>query len=256
MLLSVSEQLHRGAQNSVWQKNCMIDLGSTDFYIGVPSLPRDEIEAYSSRLFDIWDTHVGAELGLDDYSLALEIEEGSIKGSGKLGATVAALYLGVCGYGSLVQGIQTIRSHVIAAGNYLAETAHSSLGPNKPSPSVRRRSGELGRLQRLFYRVQRREITVDEAMQQAEIIIGSDAPTAPEFLKSLNDSLRNTPLIPDQLSLALEEFEEEPIPEEKNQNQAPRLPRPKEALPPANQFRVEIWRESKKGNKTVRVIEL
>jgi len=234
----------------------MIELGSTEFYIGVPSLPRDKFEAYSSHLFDIWDAHVENELGLNDYSLALEIEEGSIKGFGKLGATITALYFGICGYGSFIQGIQTIRDHTTAVGDYLAERAHSTLGPTQAVPSIKRRGGQLGQLQRLFLKVQRREITVDEAMRDAELILGSDAATAPEFMARLNDSLRSAPLYPKQISLALEGLEEEPAPPERNRNQAPRTPRPKEALPPANQLRVEIWRESKRGKKRVRVIEL
>ena len=131
----------------------MIDLGSTDFYIRVPSMPRNEFEAYSSGLFDIWDTHVGRELSLEDYSLSLEVEEGSIKVKGKILAGLAALYFGIGAYGSFIQGIQIIRGQVVSVGEYLAEKAHNTLGPNQPAPTVKKRSGALGQLQRLFVKV-------------------------------------------------------------------------------------------------------
>jgi hypothetical protein len=94
----------------------MIDLGSTDFYFRVPSMPRKEFEAYSSQLFDIWDAHVGRELSLEDYALSLEVEEGSVKGRGTILAGLLALYVGIGQYGSFIRGIQTIRGQVASAG--------------------------------------------------------------------------------------------------------------------------------------------
>lgn len=49
----------------------MIDIGSTDFLIAVPSLAGDEFESYSSRLFDTWDEYVEKSLKLPDYSISL-----------------------------------------------------------------------------------------------------------------------------------------------------------------------------------------
>jgi hypothetical protein len=59
----------------------MIDLGTTDFFIGVPSMSRGKFKEYSTRLFDEWEDHVSRTLELPDYSLALEVEEGSVKGA-------------------------------------------------------------------------------------------------------------------------------------------------------------------------------
>ncbi len=236
----------------------MIDLGSTDFYFRVPSMPRNEFEAYSSRLFDIWDEHVGRELSLQDYALSLEVEEGSVKGKGKILATLAALYFGIGHYGAFIDGIETIRGQVVSAGDYLVKKAHSSLGSNQPDPAVKNRSGALGQLQRLFVKVQHNEITVEEAMEQAAVIVGNDAAMAPEFLAQLNNALRNAPRCPEQIILPLEGFDEDSNPQEKDNDQAPRLPKTKpEALPPpATQLRIEIWRESKRGRKRLRVVEI
>lgn len=236
----------------------MIDLGSTDFYFRVSSMPRKEFEAYSSRLFDIWDAYVGRELSLEDYALSLEVEEGSVKGKGKILAGLLALYVGIGQYGSFVRGIQTIRGQVASAGDYLVKNAHSSLGSNQPDPAVKNRSGALGQLQRLFVKVQHNEITVEEAMEQASVIVGDDAAMAPEFMVQLKESLRNSPRYPEQIILPLEGFDEELSTQEKDNDQAPHLPKPKpEALPPpATQLRIEIWRESKRGRKRLRVVEL
>lgn len=160
----------------------MVDLGSTDFYFRILSLPREDLEAFSSELFDSWEARISHEVLLDDYALELEIEEGSVKGSAKVLAPLGALYLFISGYGSLFQGLQTMRSHIVLAGDYLAKKAHELLGPEKPAPAVRKRSGNLGQIQRLFVRVQRREITAEEAMLEAERILGTEAATAPDFM--------------------------------------------------------------------------
>ncbi|WP_045626055.1 hypothetical protein [Vibrio parahaemolyticus] len=62
----------------------MANIGTVDFYIGVPSLPREDFENYSTQLFDEWESYIGQNLELSDYSLVLEVEEGSIKAKGKI----------------------------------------------------------------------------------------------------------------------------------------------------------------------------
>ena len=91
----------------------MLDLGSTDFYFVVPCLPRDQLEAFSSKLFDTWEAKVANEFPINDYALTLEIEEGSIKGSSNVKASLLAVSLFIANYGSLIQGLQTMSSHVL-----------------------------------------------------------------------------------------------------------------------------------------------
>lgn len=62
----------------------MIDLGATDFYIDVPSLPRHELEKYSTKFFDAWEAYVEQVLKVPDYALALEVEEGCGAGCARL----------------------------------------------------------------------------------------------------------------------------------------------------------------------------
>ena len=62
----------------------MIGIGNTEFLIAVRSLAKDDFEVYSSQLFDTWDEYIQQSLKVPDYSISLEIEEGSIKGKGKI----------------------------------------------------------------------------------------------------------------------------------------------------------------------------
>ena len=89
--------------------NGMIEIGNTEFLIAVRSLAKDDFEIYSSNLFDIWDEYIEKSLKVTDYSISLEIEEGSIKGKGKIAVAVGVLYIGIGNYGDFISGLHTIR---------------------------------------------------------------------------------------------------------------------------------------------------
>lgn len=232
----------------------MIDLGTTDFFIDVPSMPRHDFEKYSTRLFDEWEEYVEKTLVLPDYSLALEVEEGSVNGAGKIAVVLGALYLGIGNYGSFFSGLQTIRGQISSVGDYLAERSTVPFESSSLEPKVRKRGGSLSHLQRLFVKVQRGEITSEQAMHEAETLFGDDAATAPEFMKKLQESFEQTPQFPQQLPLPLDTLGQELS--GSNKERLPRPSRPKPSLPAPQQFRVEVWRESKKGKRRVRVIQL
>ena len=233
----------------------MIDLGATDFFIDVPSMPRHEFEKYSTQLFDEWVAHVDRILELPDYSLSLEIEEGSVKGAGKIAILLSALYFGIGNYGDFISGLQTIREQVNSVGDFLAEQASNPFGSKGRETKIRKRGGALGQIQRLFNKVQLREITVEEAMREAELIIGEEAKDNPEFMRELNNSLKETPRFPEQLPL-LDTTEQDAELHLGEKQKRSRSPRQMPIAPPSNQFRVEIWRDSKKGQRKVRVVQL
>jgi hypothetical protein len=104
--------------------------------------------------------------------------------------------------------------------------------------------------------VQSRAITVEEAMVEAERLIGDEAATAPDFMARLNESLRTAPLLPLQITLPMEGIEDDQDPLEDRRNPAPVAPRPRNALPPEILLRIQIWRETKRGKKNVRVVEI
>lgn len=234
----------------------MFDLGTTDFYISVPSMPRHEFEKYSTRLFDEWDQFVEQTLALPDYSLALEVEEGSVKGFGKITVVLGVLYLGIGNYGSFISGVQTIREQVSTAGDFLAKRAATPFGSNGSEPKVKKHGGSLARLQRLFLKVQRGEMTTEQAMSEAENFLGDDAAANPEFMLELEKSLELAPRFHQQQLLPLDErgIDDPLLHKEKE-----RLPRPSPSgtnLAPPPHFRVEVWRESKKGLRKIRVVSL
>lgn len=232
----------------------MLDLGSTDFHIPILGLPRNEFKGFTTRLFEEWEVHLADKFALPDYSLLLTVEEGSIKGRGKIVAVLAAVYFGIGEYGDFISGVQQIRSQVAEAGNFLADQAHKQLRPRAPKPKVRKHGGSLAQLQRIFVRVQRQELSVDEAMIEAEALFGEELLTEPDFAKSLRKSLAEAPRYPKQLPLPLDDLSIDPTPVEKEGRRPPRAPRPID--PPPLHLRVEIWRESKKGKRKIRVTEI
>ena len=233
----------------------MIDIGSTNFLIKVPSLPEDEFERYSTKLFDEWDRVVEQTLDLPDYSLSLEIEEGSIKGRGKIAVALGALYFGIGNYGDFISGLETLRRQVSYVNDALFESAKSSIDCSNLNGTMKKNGGALSRLHRLFNNVQRGIITVDEAMTEAKSMFGEEGDEVPDFISELNRQFKNAPRFPKQLSLIDEEWEEcfeKPI---EHKKKTPRTPQPKPA-PIPQQYRIEIWRESKKDQKRIKITKL
>lgn len=233
----------------------MLSIGATEFYMKAATMSPADFEAYTSRLFDEWEARVSQELPLEDYALILEVEEGSIRGSGKIKATAKAVFIVICGYGSLIQGLQYLRDHASAAGSHLSEFAQRSAGSHSP-PIVKKKSGAIGQLQRLFIKVQQREISVEDAVQQAGIILGDDAVESPELLDRLTESLRNVQLKPEQISLSLDVVEEDFPTEEPDTRRHSKAPKPIPVMPPSTHVRVEVWKESKRGKKRIKVTNI
>lgn len=234
----------------------MIDIGTANIYIGVPSMPRDKFENYSTRLFDEWDEYVGRTLNVPDYSLALEVEEGSIKVSSKIAVVISALYFGIGNYGSFISGLQTIREQVSSASDFLGERAMNPFAASGVEPKLRKSGGSLSQLQRLFVKVQRGEITPNQATIEAEALFGDDATSVPEFMQKLEKSFEETPRFHQQLSLPLDPLDSSTLLPASGKGRIPRPDRPRPILPPALQYRVEVWRESKKEERKIRVVEL
>jgi hypothetical protein len=234
----------------------MANIGTMDFYIGVPSLPRKEFEDYSTKLFDEWEAYVGNNLELQDYSLVLEVEEGSIKAKGKIIATLGVIYFGIGQYGSFISGLQTIQSQIQSVGDYLGERAGSPFESSSAKPRLRKRGESLARLHNLFVKVQRGDITIDMAMMETEVIFGSELEDVPEFLNDLKDSLERTPLLPKQMPLPLVDSDGEDLMQESNTQKKPTPRKPRPPAPILDQYRVEVWRENKQSKRNVKIISL
>lgn len=233
----------------------MIDLGATEFLVRSRPIPRYQFERLSKHLFAEWEDRLGKGLTLPDYSLSLTLEEGSVKGWAKVAAVLGSLYIGVGKYGDFMSGIQTIASQLKSAGDFVAHRAAASAGSRGLRPTIRRSSGALGKLERLFIKVQQRELTVPDAMHEAAELLGDGSADSPEFLNRLEVALQSTSPRQRQLSLA-EEYPEEFTDVAEGTRPRRRSPPRKHDLPPPQQLRIEIWRESKNGKRGVRVTEL
>lgn len=235
----------------------MLDLGSTEFVLAIPSVPEQQLRRLSSSLFDYWESFVDSSVSVPDYSLYLQVEEGSVKGLANIGAVLGAIYLGIGNYGDFVSGVRTINEQVIATGDYLTEQASRVFSCPPSRASSKKRGGSLAAIQRLFIRVQKGELTPGQAMIRAEELLGDDANAEPGFMHKLANALQNCPRYHQQQPLPfLEQGEElETLSESLPHSPRPLKPPPPDLGPPL-QLRVEVWRESKKKRKHTRIIKL
>ena len=235
----------------------MLDLGTTEFVLAIPSLPERELRHLSSSLFDSWESFVEAAVSVPDYSLFLQVEEGSVKGAAKIGAVIGAIYLGIGNYGDFVSGVKTINEQVSATSDYLTEQANRVFSCPPSRSTSKKRGGSLAVLQRLFARVQKGELTPEEAMIKAEMALGDDVNAEPAFMEKLLDALQSCPRYHQQQPIPfLENGQELDLPFQSVPH-PPRTPKPlvPELAPPL-QLRVEVWRESKNKRKHTRVVKL
>ncbi|WP_273021145.1 hypothetical protein [Rheinheimera sp.] len=122
-------------------------IGSTDFYIGVRSLPKRQFEEYSA---------------------------------------LGVLYIGIRQYGSFISGLQIIHGQVRTVSGYLGDRAGAPIQSSKVKPRVRRNGESLARLLTLFVKVQKGELSVDEAMEESERLFGYELNEAVDFKKNSN----------------------------------------------------------------------
>lgn len=234
----------------------MLDLGSTDFNLAIPSVDAPQLEGLSTLLFDDWEAYVGQALALPDYSLFLQVEEGSINGWGKIGAAAAALYIGIGNYGDFASGLETISQQLRATRMYLAERANTRFSCPESKATVRKKGGVPVALERLFVRVQRGDLTPAEAASEAVLLLGDEGAETPGLMAAVSGALRSCPRYPEQVPLAFEEFRETPLIEMPS-GKLPRSPKRRSPeLPPPLHYRVEVWRESKKKQKQTKLTAL
>jgi len=236
----------------------MISIGRTDFYNDIQELSSEEFEEYSTKLFDEWEAYISEVLKLSDYSLALDVEEGSIKAIGKIAATLGVIYIGIGQYGSFISGLNTIHDQVLTVSNYFVYRAAKPFESEQAKPRIRKYGESLSRLKNLFVKVQEGELTVEQAMQESEKMFGEEAKSEPEFMEQLHDALKQTPILPQQIQLPfdLEVTEDMELPPSKQITRQQKPTQPTAPPPQSQHLRVEVWRESKKSKKNVRVSKL
>jgi len=234
----------------------MLDLGSTEFHLAIPSYSETELRQLSTRLFDSWEAFAGDALSIPDYSLFLQVEEGSVRGVATVGAVLTAVYFGIGNYGDFVSGLRTINEQLSATSSYLKENAPIAFSCPESKATSSRQAGTLAALQRLFVRVQAGTLTPDEAMQRAKLLLGKETDSIPGFLEELAHAFRDCPRFHEQQTLQFPEQDEDGLLVTPARPKAPKSPIARPDLAPPLQLRVEVWRESKRKRKQTRVVKL
>lgn len=233
----------------------MLDVVTTSFYIKAPIFQKEAFERYSTELFDEWDRYVEKHLGLQDYAVTLVVEEGSIKGSARIGAAIGALYLAIGNYGSFISGVQIIREQAGHITNALFDEAKHKFGCKSTRGNSKQSGGEIYYLKNLFERVQRGLLTPDQAVAEVQDRWGHETSNSPEFLQELAQSLARAPRHPEQIPMADEFWEPCGEPEAPPLPPKPRrLPIPGAPVP--QQYRIEISRPKKGSPKKVKLTKL
>lgn len=228
----------------------MLNIGQTSFNIRVPSLPRDEFESYSKNLFDLWEKEVAGAINLKDYAISLEIVEGSITGKGKIAVAAGVLYFGIGNYGSFIGGLQTIEDQVTYVGERLYHAAKAPVGGNSVYASKRTSAGAVSSIRRLFERVQKGSLTVDDAVSKFKTILGEEIGENSAFVYEMRRQLESASAYPEQQSFIGDDWEK--LDAIEAPPKVPRSPRRKPPMPPTEHFRIEIWRESRGDSKHVK----
>lgn len=234
----------------------MVDLGSTEFHLAIPSYSEAELRQLSTRLFDSWESFAGDALSIPDYSLFLQVEEGSVRGLATVGAVLTAVYFGIGNYGDFVSGLRTINEQLAATSSYLRENAPTVFSCPESKATSSRQAGTMAALQRLFVRVQAGTLTPEEAMQRAQLLLGEETESVPGFLEELARAFRDCPRFHEQQTLQFPEQDEDGLLVAPTRPRAPRSPAAQPDLAPPLQLRVEVWRESKRKRKQTRVVKL
>jgi hypothetical protein len=234
----------------------MIKLGTAAFNLQVAGLSTEELKEYSSKLFDLWEAQVEIELSiLSDYSLRLEVEEGSLKGRGKIFAGVVLVYGAICGYGSFVQGLQMLNGHVRSAVSCLNDKSISSFSADVPKHIFKTGTGRLGKLEGLFAKARKGEITPELAAARAERMFRDEANECPEFIASFLSALHDQKEVPQQIDLLsdLPEFPAAVV----ERDLRPGISSGKTpSAPPQDKYKVEVWRDSKRKKRYLEIIKI
>jgi len=232
----------------------MIDIVSTSFYIKSPVFDKDAFERRSSELFDEWESQVEIYLNLPDYALSLVLEEGSLKGRGKIAAAVTALYIGIGEYGDFVSGLRTMQEQASYLSTALFQEAKDRFSCSSERGNSKQTGGDLIYLRKLFERVQAGAVTPDQAVAEVQARWGEEANGSPEFMRALASNLKAAPHHPEQLTLSDESWPDCLFPEalEGEPKPQPRAPRAPE-VPIPQHYRIEISRPSRNENKKIKL---
>ncbi|MDV3470182.1 hypothetical protein RZA67_15780 [Stenotrophomonas sp. C3(2023)] len=227
----------------------MLELIVTSFNFSDLRLSELEIREHSNEVFDAWARDIEERLLLPDYSIALVVEEGSIKGKGKILVAATALYGGICSYGSFVSGVETIARQASAASDFLYKNAQSAFNCTSPREGSRRHSGEAFYMKKILDRVSRGQISAEHAAVELSSRWEKLDPGNSVSLHDLAAELTTIPRDPQQLELDTRGWPD-------CEGKPPKVPQPRK--PPNDNgnridshLRIEISKASRRDPKRI-----
>jgi hypothetical protein len=231
----------------------VLTLGGAKFTIFIPPLSQSELESYTTTLFDSWEAQVDKELDrFPDYALYLDVEEGSLKGTGRIVARLSNLAIAVGIYGGIVQGVQIINLQVKVASECLKAKAVEPFADEGTAYTARASSGKLGRLERLFKKVEKGDLDPEIAAFRAAKLFEEDAESCPQFVKDIFSAIQRLSPGSEQLNLMPDWHPEPMLPsivDEKRSIQESDRP----SRLPQEKYRIEVWRETKRQTRRMRI---
>lgn len=234
----------------------MIAIGEAHFHIDVSHLDDDALERYASVLFDGFDESAEV-LPLSDFGIFLEVEEGSIKGKGRIVAAATVLYFGIGQFGDFVQGVKEIASLSRSVMSNLVSDAPKKLGI--PNSIVWKRSdaAKLGRLQGLFAAVQSGALDANEATEKAIELLSEEDVLPAGMENDIAKSVQRIVLNPRQVDWVLppEEAAVEQLSDTTRVPRERRTPRSK-AMAPSRKLRVEVYKPGKGAARSLKIVEI
>ncbi|MEH6652417.1 MAG: exodeoxyribonuclease VII small subunit [Motiliproteus sp.] len=119
------------------------------------------------------------------------------------------------------------------------------------NPRVRKRGEALSRLEGIFRKVEKGEVTIEEAVNESKALLG-ESEDVPDFYSDLEKSLIGIPSHPSENQLEFDISTEEGFPiQGKPPLKYPKTPRQPQV--PVDHFRVVVWRDSRSDRVNVKI---
>jgi hypothetical protein len=234
----------------------MLNLGNTDFVLAIPSIPEHELSQLSLSLFDLWEKRIEIAVPVPDYSLFLEVENGSIKGSGKILSAVQTTVQAVVLIGGFASGIEYINMSLRFAHRELPSLAGQVFGAPSTNITFKSSKSDINYICNIFESVRKRKLDITVAMAKIQLKFGAEVTSNPEFMKILAEALEACDHYPEQAQFPFTndhddlDLKSDSTPDKPRRNKTP-IPN----FPSQMQIRVEVWRESKNKPKQSRIIK-
>lgn len=217
----------------------MIDISRAYFRFDMPAPPEPELLEYAQSIFDDLDRLAARLMPLPDYTVYVAVEEGSVKGGGKILAAAGVLYFGIGQFGSFVQGVRELRQIGEAVGEFfIEESAGKPLVRHEPLQWRRKDAGKVQKIDQLFKRVAAGEINPETGTRLTIALLDADDSLPPEAYAKIQEAFTSIQKDPEQLLLDL------PGTQAPTDHNPPPAPRPVPHVP-TRRLRIEIERESK-----------